>query len=327
MVAADEFIHLPYTLDLTRAGLVYACKRITQINLDDENDPINEMRLLVSQTVVELAIKRYLHQNKIPHYYSQLMLFSDPDHMILTIGGRRCVICNTIISNKKTIRKTRISPSTLLVHPVHIVDDLLHNQLLTNDDIFIFSILFSLITTSRQDCLKAKQASEPIYQVALLPSHWPGSKKQGSLGNLECICQYPEDLTIQIGATGFDHNYLTTTMEIKSGRATINLNNFSEIHFLGTDNIPHGKINLVDNKLKSTITIQPWDWRNIWLYGLEILLAGFTTLGNLKQQNHRTRNINGISYSRSPSKDYLSIPVSNLYPLGELFNQAKQWDN
>ena len=326
MISPDNFIHLTYSDDLTRAGLAYACKRISFINSLEEKDPIQRLRQFVAHTSVELALERYLNNENIPHNHLPMKHFSDPDHLTLIIGGRRCVICNTDISNKKMITQARKNPKILLRHPAKVSENQIKHQQLNKDDIFIFTILEGLITTSRQACLQASKAKQPIYQIVLLPSPWSRSTTWNSLGNLFCHYQFGEDLRLEIGGTDAKRRYLTEIVDIKSVEKVQCCKDFYNIHYLATTSIPDGKIYLTSRALNRTITTLPHDWRNIWLYGLEILLVGYITLGKYIEQAKIGRYAMSNINSQPTLETYFSMPMSNLSSLKNLFEHAKAWN-
>ena len=326
MISPDNFIYLPYTDDLTRAGIAYACKRIPFLNSLEENDPIKKVRQFVADTSVELALQRYLNNENIPHNHLPTKHFSDPEHLTLIIGGRRCVICNTNISNKKMITQIRKNYKILLRHPAKVSENQIRHQQLNQDDIFIFTILECLITTSREACLQALKAKQPIYQIVLLPSPWSRATTWSSLGNLFCQYQYEEDLRLEIGGTDAKRRYLTEIVDIKSGEKAQCRKDFYNIHYLVTTSIPDGEIYLTSSALKRTITTLPHDWTNIWLYGLKILLVGYITFGKFIDQAKIRRYGRSNINSQPTLERYFSRPISHLSPLKNLFQQAKAWN-
>jgi hypothetical protein len=74
-----------------------------------------------------------------------------------------------------------------------------------------------------------------------------------------------------------------------------------------------------------TYIVSPIDWGNIWVYGIDILLTGYLTRGEFKQQAHFLREgMRVFQYERTRTKN-LAVDICNLKPLSELFERAKEW--
>ncbi len=325
MVSTSDFIILTYTPDLTLAGLTYACKRFTLFNLPGNTPPISQLMQMIADTGIELAIRRHLIKERIPHRYAQVKHFTDPDHPTLTIGGRRCAIFNTIISKKWQIKEVRTKPLKLLDMPAMVLQDQTEMHYLNDDDIFIFGFLNSLLTTTQHSITQALDAGQPTFQIKLLPPPWSRCSSWHSLGTLTCQYEEKEKICLEIGGLSSDRKYLTETLILSSGTESFCNKDFFYIHYLSTKDYPKGKISLTSSTLKLTHIIQSHEWRNIWIYGLEIILVGFITRGEFFNQAQMMSVGNHPFDFRTRLTKYFSIPVSKLASLPELFNRAKSW--
>ena len=86
---------------------------------------------------------------------------------------------------------------------------------------------------------------------------------------------------------------------------------------------PEARIGLHSPAIQEIHLIQDADWGNIWVYGLDILLAGYLT------HEEFSRNATSIlpgsrvfQYDKTQVKN-LAVSVSNLRPLSELFEHTK----
>jgi hypothetical protein len=67
------------------------------------------------------------------------------------------------------------------------------------------------------------------------------------------------------------------------------------------------------------------EWKNIWVYGMDIILAGFISRGEFRQRakliapNSRT-----FQYDHTKTKN-LAVPISELSPLPGLFARVREW--
>jgi len=68
------------------------------------------------------------------------------------------------------------------------------------------------------------------------------------------------------------------------------------------------------------------DWGNIWVYGTNILLAGWLTRAEF---NHRADPIHEgarvFQYDKTRTKN-LAVPVHDLKPISDLLERAKEWN-
>jgi len=326
MVFTSDFITLPYTQDLTQAGLVYACKRCTLFGLPEEVSLITHLRQTIAEISVEVAIRRHLIQGGIPHQNLQIKHFTDPDRQILTIGGRRCKIISYLISRKWQIRKVRTGSKNLVNAPALVHADQMEMHHLNDDDIFIFTLINGLITNNQHTLLQAVEAGHPIYQIHILPPPWARVSGWLSLGTLTCQGDDEEKIQIEIGGMGSDRKYLLESLLLSPGSKSSLSEDFFGIHYLGTKGVPRGRINLTSSALKMTHTILPLDWHNLWIYGLEIILFGFITCREFNRYATSLPMGSRVFQFPQTSKRYLSMPISKLSPLADLFNQARSWN-
>ena len=66
MVSSSDFIHLPYTRDLTEGGIAYAFRSLPYTYNRMGGSPYNGLRRIVAGVAVELAFRRYLSEQNIP---------------------------------------------------------------------------------------------------------------------------------------------------------------------------------------------------------------------------------------------------------------------
>jgi hypothetical protein len=77
---------------------------------------------------------------------------------------------------------------------------------------------------------------------------------------------------------------------------------------------------------KETYLIQPMDWGNIWVYGMDIWLAGYIEREEFSRRAsfvHSGARV--FQYNKTRTKN-LAVPISDLRPLKDLFERVKDWD-
>ena len=63
MISTSDFIHLPYTLDLTKSGIAYAVRSLAYTYNRMGGSPYDRLRRIVAGVAVELAFRRYLAEH------------------------------------------------------------------------------------------------------------------------------------------------------------------------------------------------------------------------------------------------------------------------
>ena len=65
------------------------------------------------------------------------------------------------------------------------------------------------------------------------------------------------------------------------------------------------------------------DWGNIWVYGMDVLLAGYMTREEFSRRaNFIQAGARVFQYDQTHVKN-LAVPMSDLRPLSELFERVK----
>ena len=92
MISPAELIHLPFSPDLTQAGIRYTCRMLSRASDPQEAARDAPLRQSVAQAVLELALIRHLTAQTIPFTTLADAPFTDPQHTGLVLGGHRCQV-------------------------------------------------------------------------------------------------------------------------------------------------------------------------------------------------------------------------------------------
>jgi hypothetical protein len=100
---------------------------------------------------------------------------------------------------------------------------------------------------------------------------------------------------------------------------------FFSLAYLNLPQTPEGRLGVFSPRLKQTYIIEPGAWENIWVYGMEIILAGYMTRGEFRRRARELPpNSRVAQYARTRTHNG-ALPVQQLHPLGDLFERAKEW--
>jgi hypothetical protein len=326
MVSTSDFISLEYSDDLTEAGIAYARKWFAFIpDLREKPDP-NKFRKIVAGVAVELAFRRYLNREQIPHNNLDATPFTDPDRLDIIIGGRRCDINLSVMTRKRRIRQAQKYPKILLNERVLVTRDQITSRNLDNEDLCIFAFLSALVTPNLRSLGQAIMSNHPIFLVHCLPSKLSRCGPWYSLEKL--VFKSDGEDTLSLGIDGLDANrkFQTEQITLNSGVETTGMRDFNTLGFLHTTRLPEGNLSAQSQVMKASHQIQPIHWSNIWVYGMQITLAGYLTCGELLNRDGDQLESNRSRKHLGTSSGSLSILVSELRPLRDLFKRAKAWD-
>ena len=110
MLIPSDLIKLPYTPDLTQAGIAYACRSLAHTYDRMGGSQYDRLRRIGTGIAGELAFRRLLVQEEVPHDVLGATHFTEPDRYDIALGGRRCDLKGYVLSQKRKISQIRRQP-------------------------------------------------------------------------------------------------------------------------------------------------------------------------------------------------------------------------
>lgn len=307
MLSPADLLRLPYTPDLTEGGIAYAL-----LSLPYKTPSYDGLQRTVSQGIVELAFRRYLSQQNIPFEITTATPFTDPERFDVSLGGHRCDVKSQLISSRRKISELRRDPASLLKTPALISSEPPIGDGFLDHDLLLFSFLLGLTAVSSSDLKKSVAANQPNYLIHLMPKKWGNPQHWNPLGRLTLKSESSSELKVEISGQDQTHQKLSRLMTLPpKTRVTLD-EPFYSVTSLHSKSIPSARVGIHSPNIKEAYLIPPLEWKNIWVYGMDIILAGYLTRGELRQ---RTRSVKS-----------LSLPIAELHPLPELFVRVKEWE-
>src|SRR5512145_3143482 len=172
MLSNSDFIHLPYTLDLTRGGIAYAVRSLAYTYNRMGGSPYDRLRRIVAGVAVELAFRRHLSEQDIPFDVLGATPFTDPDRYDVSLGGRRCDIKSFLITYREQIAEMKRNPQIVLNAPALVPSDQNAAEGQLDSDIYLFAFLSGLVAWSQDDLQKVIAADQPHYFIHAMPDAW-----------------------------------------------------------------------------------------------------------------------------------------------------------
>jgi hypothetical protein len=325
MLTPADFIRLPYTPDLTQAGIAYACQSLHYTYDRMGGDRFARLRRIVAGKAVELAFKRLLEARQVPYDLLGTTPFTDPDRYDIAIGGRCCDIKSFMLSHKRQIRQVRRNPAMLLEADALVPTDQVASDHLNDEDLYIFAFLLALITPNQRTLSQAQVARQPIHLIYPTPKAWARPERWKSLGTLALKSNTSAAITLELGGQSSHHGFQTEQITLKPRqRATCQVD-FYSLSYLQIPEMPDGVIGVHSPGLQATLLVEPLEWGNIWIYGMEIVLAGYLPRGEFRH-TARLLPANSAAFQyRHTRTENLALPVQQLQPLETFFERARQW--
>jgi hypothetical protein len=324
MISTSDFIHLPYTRDLTEGGIAYAVRSLPYTYNRMGGSPYDRMRRIVAGVAVELAFRRYLSEHEIPFDVKGATPFTEPDRYDVSLGGRRCDIKSYLISYREQISEMRHNREILLNAPALVASDQNAAEANLNRDIYLFAFLSGLVASSPDDLQKVLEVNQPHYFIHTMPEWWTRPQNWNPLGPLVLKSDSESSQRVEIGGQDAGREMRSFEVEIPP-RARVQLDEgFFSLAFIHTKNMPNARIGIHCPRHKETHIINASDWGNIWVYGMDILLTGYLTREEFNRRASFLREgVRVFQYDRTRTKN-LAVNVCDLKPLSELFEHVKE---
>ncbi len=325
MITSSDFITIPYTPDMTLGGIAYACKSLPYTYNRMGTSPFKRLQRIVAGVAVELAFRRYLSQGNIPHDSLGATPFTAPDRYDIAIGGRRCDLKSFLLIHKDKISQIRKDPGQLLNAQALVPTDQMTSSHLGDEDLFIFAFLTALLTPNQDSLKKAQEAEQPIYMIYPLPKNWTRSNHRTPLGTLALKSNATKQIKLELGGQDGEQKNLSEHIKLRPGIRMTAQGAFHVLHYLHTPDIPDGPVGVHSPALDETLIVNPLDWGNIWIYGMEIIFTGYMTRGEFRRRaTPLPAGSHVFQYPRTSTSNF-ALPIRDLYPISGLFQQAKAW--
>lgn len=327
MLTSGDLIHLPFTSDLTQAGVDYTCRLFTHTGASLAATPL-QWQSAVSDKAAELAFRRLLGELDVPYASTWSTPFSDPDRSYITLGGHRCELSCNHIWDKEAIRRLRRDSASLLEFFPFAVSDRAIREQRKGDDLIVFAVTTAIVARSRQDIQRALAGHHPAYLIHALPESWANPGGWTSFRPLSLESEASSPVLVELAGRGPDRAYQSEQVLLQPRSRIQAGQDFFALSMVHINHPPDGRIGLSTPRLRRAYRISKDRWQNIWVYGFDIILAGYLPYWELRRQaiegtSDKTRHRAGPASCR-PGKGML-VPIESARPLGDLFRRVKNW--
>lgn len=319
-MSESKFIQINATEDLTEAGVTYVTRYMGQL---DAPAP-DHLRQTVVDKIIDLSFRRLVTERDVPHTLEPSTSFITRDHFEITLGGRRCVFVSRLIRKKESVSEIHKDPSKLtenqIFQPVNQGDTRPRDE-----DIYIFAFMTGLVTRKHKDLQIAIEADQPTALVFPTPRNWVYPANWSGLGELILKGDTEEPVTITLGGLNGEKEFITKQIHLTPKERTSVGDEFYGLSYLHTDNLPDGRVGLHSPVMKDTLLITPYDWENLWVYGMNIYFVGYMSVGEFNRKSTRFE-AGRYTGDLRVGNDTMAVQVNQLRPLTDLFVRANNWE-
>ena len=314
-----SILRLPYDPSLTQAGIEYAKKSLHYTYNRMRLGPAARLRKIVSGVAVELALRRWLQQTGVPFDVQGTTPFTDKDRYDLRLGGRRCDVKSNVVSDRTQISALRRDPAWLYEAEALVPADQLRSSRMDDSDVYIFGFLAGLETRDHAELQKAILAGQPVYLLHTLPGEpWAGAAEWRSLGRLVFKAGAGQTLELEAGGQDQSHAALAEHLTLAPGQRMQTAAEYYSLLYLHLPRLPEGVLGVHSPAHAQTVVIEPWHWQNIWVYGLEVFIAGWLSKSEFRAKSRRLPAGSAVrQYSRTQTENR-AVPVTALRSMTEL---------
>lgn len=327
MISPSDFIHLPYTRDLTEGGIAYAVRSLPYTYNRMGGSAYDRLRRIVAGVAVELAFRRYLGEHEIPFDVKGATPFTEPDHYDVSLGGRRCDIKSFLITYREQILEMKRNPQVVLNAPALVPSDQDAAEGNLDSNIYLFAFLSGLVAVSQGDLQKVIDTHQPHYFMHAMPDAWVRPQKWSPLGALVLKSDSEQSQVIEIGGQDAGRERRSLTVEIPPKQRIEIDDGFFSVAYIHKKNALPARLGIYSPRRDAAHIVETSDWGNIWVYGMDILLAGYLTRAEFRQGARFVREgVRVFQYEHTRTKN-LAVDICNLKPLSELFERVKEWSD
>jgi hypothetical protein len=320
---------LPYDASLTVAGIEYAKKSLHYTYNRMRLGPAARLRKIVAGVAVELAFRRWLQAQAVPFDLLGATHFTEQDRYDVRLGGRRCDLKSFLISDRQQIGALRRDPAWLNEAEALVPEDQFQSDRLEEQDLYLFGFLAGLETRGARDLQRALAAEQPVYLIhTLTQARWRGAAAEHgwrSLGQLLFKGDTPEPVELEAGGQAASHAAWLERLSLRPRVRTATRGEFYSLLYLHVSRLPGGPVGVRSPALRETVLVGPGDWENIWVYGIEVFLAGWLSKAEFRALSRRLPKGSAVLQYPRTQTDNRAVPVRRLRPVAELAELVRDW--
>jgi hypothetical protein len=326
VVAHSDLLYLPCSPDLIEAGVAYACRELVSSARRIGGSLGAHLHNEIARVVIELALRRHLSEQKIPFSVLDAEPFSTLTSYDIALGGHRCEVVSALISRRNQILSLHRDPALLLRASALVPLDRFVAEGRRSGDLYLFAFLLGLTAVARSDLQKALAAGQLAYLLHPLPDGWARPVNWLPLPDLALKSECDAPVTLTLGGLDEARDYMTISVELPPRKRIVVPQTFYSLAYLHADRRPEARIGVHSPRCGDAHLVRPFEWTNLWVYGMKIILAGWLTHEEFHcQASLLNAGMPTFQLARTRTKNLL-VPLPELHPMDTLFDHVRAWE-
>jgi hypothetical protein len=316
---------MPYTPDLTETAVREVTRALAQPARFPLLDSFDEMRQRAADNIVTLAFRRYLAEQDVPYETVESVNFTEPDQYDISFGGRRCIPFAQLICDRGLIEQTHRQPEKLLEGNVYIPEGT--PAAATRDvDIYLFVSLTALVARGRDESEAAHLAGHPLYLVYQMPESWSIPKERVAFRSLVFKTDTAEPAWLELHGQNELNGYQRMEVSLPGHERMVVQTPFYSLGAVRSAGIPSGPVGIHSPALDDTVLVSPFQWGNIWVYGMRLYMVGYITQADFNRQAQRVYAAQEDLHNPClQGETVMRLPAAALKPVDDLFVRVRNW--
>jgi hypothetical protein len=323
MLTSSDLLTCRLSPEIMSAAAKVALKGLALAPLTRVQDEVAFAAQRIVDYSAYLTLRCCLYEKGVPHSAYLPAPFSDPDQQNLVIGGRRIILQIELIHKKEEIRIQRRFPETILEKEARISYSAEH---FWEEDLLVFACMSGLLARSSSEINRAFQARQPVCMLHILPLKKRSPRPWSPLGTLSLKTDARRTLTFELGGQCKDKIFCIEKVSIPPGEAVRMETGFYSLTYIKAEEPVYERLALRHRLFEHAYIIHPHQWHNIWVYGLELSLAGYMSWSEYRRKAVPLSEGDGSEPAYHGENALLCLPVYELHPLGYLFEQTVKRD-
>jgi hypothetical protein len=322
MITERDFVVLPFTSDLSSAGLVYARRVLARSRAAGSSNSYDALRRNAASGAVNLALRRHLVEQRIPFGVQRATPFLDPERYDLQLGGRACELKVYLISRRAQWQALTEDPELALDAPALVPLDRHTTETVRGRDLYLFAFVGAGVGKQAQHGLQANAPDGGAW-MHLIPRTWNSARAQAALGIVALEMSGTESTTLGFVAADLSGAPEEPNVVLATGKSVELERPLLALHGVYSDRRPSGRVLLRAGSGRLVHAIEPSEWHDVRLHGWGIILLGwitrqmFRTSAKLIPPGRRV-----FQFDRTKTKN-LGVAVANLKPVADLLDSVK----
>ena len=160
-----------------------------------------------------------------------------------------------------------------------------------------------------------------------MPEEWSLNPRWENLDPLVLKTDLTEPLSLDLHGQDRQRGYLKKSIHLP-GRQRVELTpGFYWLGVLQSETLPSGPVGLFSQAVGDALLVAPFQWGNIWIYGMRLFITGYITQADFYKHARRMEAENAALINPClQDETLLGIPTSALKPPRDLFIRAANWE-